>query len=63
MPTLKKSIKAVRDALKKAEKQTRRECVGGWLRGYTPLSPYDHAIGKLDGLKLAQRIIDGIFPQ
>lgn len=57
--TLRKSIKEVRDQLKEAERQTERQrSVPAIAR--TSFTYWD---GRLQGLKLAQRIIDGVFPQ
>ena len=59
MPTLKKSIKAVRDALKEAEKQLERKAKGSEF-DYT--CEFEKLSGKIEGLRLARRIIDGVFP-
>lgn len=62
MPTLKKSIKAVRDALAATlllEQQ--KQFVERSGLSYQSNNTYRQ--GRLDGLRLARRIIDGIFPQ
>ena len=64
MPTLKKAIKAVRDALKEATVRTDAERRKVLIMEYGfKAGDYIRLDGKVEGLKLAQRIIDGVFPQ